>query len=72
MVEQNSRENYMSTSEEISKERVAPTEVLIKSAFTELMKGVHTMLPGVIESFDPSTQRAKVTYLRPLKCATGQ
>jgi hypothetical protein len=33
---------------------------LLRLAHREIMKGVHTMLPGVVDEFDSATQRAKV------------
>jgi len=45
---------------EESKERVVDLSLLLKNSHRELMKSVHTMLPGVVDSFDPVTQRAQV------------
>ena len=43
-----------------SRELPPSLETVIKNGHRELMKGIHTMLPGVIESFDSATQLAKI------------
>ena len=43
-----------------SKQSTSPLELVIRNGHRELMKGVHTMLPGVIESFDAVKQTAKI------------
>ncbi len=45
---------------EESKEDAVSTSLLLKNSFRELMKGTHTMLPGIIESFDAGDQTAKI------------
>lgn len=55
-----------------SSERVSSMASLIKDGFLEMLKGVHTMLPGVIESFNATTQRAKVQLGTGIKLADGR
>ncbi len=35
-------------------------DLFFRYAFQELMKDIHTMLPGVVDSFDPATQQVRV------------
>ena len=44
---------------------------MLEIVFGEQMKGIHTMLPGVIESFDAGTQRAKITLANAIERNDG-
>lgn len=50
----------------------SPLEQLIHGSFWAMMKTVHTMLPGVIESFDVGTQTAKVNIAQTQKLVSGE
>lgn len=54
-----------------SNEKVNNLETLIRYSFNEMMKGVHTMLPGKVESFDPSNQLAKVNLVNRMVLKSG-
>lgn len=43
-----------------SKDRLSSLEALAQHAIKNALKDLHTMLPGIIDTFDPSTQTCKV------------
>ena len=45
---------------------------MLSSVMADKLLDVHTMLPGVIDSFDPSTQRAKVLIGPAAESSTGE
>ena len=55
-----------------SKQATSPLELVIRNGHRELMKGVHTMLPGVIESFDAVTQTAKINLATAQETSAGE
>ena len=61
----------MSTSES-NEQRETSLENALRVIFRDLLKSVHTMLPGIIESFDATTQRAKVALATSQMCRDGQ
>ena len=57
---------------EPSKNGFADLSVAMQQCFAEQMKGVWTMLPGVVETFSPTTQRAKVKLVPAAELADGR
>ncbi len=56
-----------------SQERASGFASFMKDGFWDMMKGgVHTMLPGVIESFDNGTQRAKINLATATELKDGR
>jgi len=55
-----------------SKQATSPLELVIRNGHRELMKGVHTMLPGVIETFDAVTQTAKINLATAQETSDGE
>jgi len=62
----------MSNGNESNEGEIFSLANVLRNGFRELMKGIHTMLPGVIDSFNPATQRAQVSLATAQETVEGK